>query len=223
MPIVPDSEDYVMISALQHYAYCPRQFALIHIEQVWDENIYTLRGQRVHEKVDIPDDEQLDDLRVERALPLWCHRLGIRGIADVVEFVGVASLFAERPEGKENRDEIPYPVEYKSGSKKPRLADEIQLCAQALCLEEMLGCDVPVGAIYHAGSKRRREVKIDPKLRAQTEQVIIATREILTSQKLPPPVNDKRCDDCSLIDACMPGSIANFGKSSMRNNPFVID
>ena len=167
MLIVPNSEDYVMISALQHYAYCPRQFALIHIEQVWDENIYTLRGQRVHEKVDIPDDEQLDDVRVERALPLWCHQLGIRGIADVVEF---------------NRAEIPYPVEYKSGSKKPRLADDIQLCAQALCLEEMLGCAVPLGAIYHAGSKRRREVKIDAKLRAQTEQIIIATRERLKNK-----------------------------------------
>ena len=207
MPIVPDSEDYVMISALQHHAYCPRQFALIHIEQVWDENIYTLGGQRVYEKVDILTDE-LDDVRVERALPLWCHRLGIRGIADVVEF---------------SCDEIPYPVEYKSGSKKPRLADDIQLCAQALCLEEMLGCDVPLGAIYHASSKRRREVKIDPKLRAQTEEIIIATREILISQKLPPPVADKRCDDCSLIDACMPESIAMFSKSSVRNNPFSID
>ena len=130
------------------------------------------------------------------------------GIADVVEF---------------NREEIPYPVEYKSGSKKPRLADDIQLCAQALCLEEMLGCDVPLGAIYHAGSKRRREVKVDPKLRTQTEQIIIATREILVSQKLPPPVNDNRCDDCSLIDACLPDSIASFSKFSLLNNPFVID
>jgi CRISPR-associated exonuclease Cas4 len=206
--IVSDSEDYVMISALQHYAYCPRQFALIHIEQVWDENIYTLRGQRVHEKVDIPDEERLDNVRVERALPLWCHRLGIRGIADVVEF---------------NCDEVPYPVEYKSGSKKPRLADDIQLCAQALCLEEMLGREVTLGAIYHAGSRRRREVKIDNKLRDRTELTIIGTRELLFSQKLPPPVTDKRCDDCSLIDACMPKSIASFGKSSSKNNPFSID
>jgi CRISPR-associated exonuclease Cas4 len=206
--MVPDSEDYVMISALQHYAYCPRQFALIHVEQVWDENIYTLRGQRVHEKVDIPDDEQLDDVRVERALPLWCHRLGIRGIADAIEF---------------NRDELPYPVEYKSGSKKPRLADDIQLCAQALCLEEMLGCVVPLGAIYHAGSKRRREVNIDAKLRDRTEQTIIATRQLLLTQELPPPVNDKRCDDCSLIDACMPNALANFNSSSMQNNPFAIE
>ena len=90
-----ESEDnYIMLSALQHYAYCPRQYALIHIEQVWDENIYTLRGQRVHEKVDIPDDEQLDDLRVERALPLWCHRLGIRGIACAKE--GSSILFWDR-------------------------------------------------------------------------------------------------------------------------------
>ncbi len=208
MPIVPDSEDYVMISALQHYAYCPRQFALIHIEQVWDENIYTLRGQRVHEKVDIPNDEQLDDVRVERALPLWCHQLGIRGIADVVEF---------------NLAEIPYPVEYKSGSKKPRLADDIQLCAQALCLEEMLGCTVPLGAIYHAGSKRRREVNIDTKLRDRTQQTILATRQLLLTQALPPPVNDKRCDDCSLIDACMPNTLANFGNSITQNNPFAIE
>jgi CRISPR-associated exonuclease Cas4 len=208
MSILPDPEDYVMISALQHYAFCPRQFALIHIEQVWDENIYTLRGQRVHEKVDIPEDEQFDDVRVERALPLWCHQLGIRGIADVVEFT---------------RDDIPYPVEYKSGSKKPRLADDIQLCAQALCLEEMLGCAVPLGAIYHAGSKRRREVKIDAKLRTHTQQTIIATRELLISQKLPPPVNDKRCDDCSLIDACMPSTLANFSKSSIQNNPFIVE
>jgi CRISPR-associated exonuclease Cas4 len=207
MPIAIDPEDYVMISALQHYAYCPRQFALIHVEQVWDENIYTLRGQRVHEKVDIPTDEQLDDVRVERALPLWCHRLGMRGIADVVEF---------------SHDEIPYPVEYKSGSKKARLADDIQLCAQALCLEEMLGCPVPLGAIYHAGSKRRREVKIDAKLRAHTEETIRATRELLISHKLPPPVRDKRCDDCSLIDACMPQAISNFTSSSIQNSPFSI-
>ena len=114
-------------------------------------------------------------------------------------------------------------MEYKSGSKKPRLADDIQLCAQALCLEEMLGCEVPLGAIYHAGSKRRREVKIDPKLRDRTEEIIIATREILIGQKLPPPVTDKRCDDCSLIDACMPESIANFARSSIRNNPFTVE
>jgi CRISPR-associated exonuclease Cas4 len=194
-----DPEDYVMLSALQHYVFCPRQFALIHIDRVWDENIYTLRGQTVHERVNIPDGETIEGVRVERSLHLWSHRLGIRGIADVVEF--------------DDRD-LPYPVEYKSGTKKGRLADEVQLCAQAMCLEEMLDLKVPTGAIYQAASKRRREVKIDRQLRELTERSIVACRELILTQKLPPPVTDKRCNDCSLIDACMPHSIAALSNTS---------
>lgn len=204
-----ESEDnYIMLSALQHYAYCPRQYGLIHIEQVWDENLYTLRGQRVHQKVDIPNDDQIADIRVERALPLWSHQLGIRGIADVVEF---------------GSDGIPYPVEYKSGTKKVRLADNIQLCAQALCLEEMLNCAIPTGAIYHAASKRRREVTLDANLRSQTQATIIAIRQLSVTQQLPPPVNDQRCEDCSLIDACMPSALADFTRTSHQNSLFAID
>lgn len=204
-----ESEDnYIMLSALQHYSYCPRQYALIHIEQVWDENLYTLRGLRVHQKVDIPDDDRIADIRVERALPLWSHRLGIRGIADVVEF---------------GSDGIPYPVEYKSGTKKVRLADNIQLCAQALCLEEMLNCAIPIGAIYHAASKRRRVVVLDANLRSQTQATIIAIRQLVAIQQLPPPVNDQRCKDCSLIDACMPSALADFTRTSHQNSPFAID
>jgi CRISPR-associated exonuclease Cas4 len=203
-----DPDEYVMLSALQHYIYCPRQYALIHIDRVWDENLYTLRGQRVHQKVDVPDDECIADIRIERALPLWSHRLGISGIADVVEFRG---------------DGIPYPVEYKSGSKKVRLADNIQLCAQALCLEEMLDCSIPTGAIYHAASNRRREVTIDAKLRSQTQATIIAIRELVVTQQLPPPVNDKRCEDCSLIDACMPSTLADFTRTSRQNSLFAIE
>jgi CRISPR-associated exonuclease Cas4 len=202
-----DPEDYVMLSALQHYVFCPRQFALIHIDRVWDENIYTLRGQMVHERVNIPEDELVDEVRIERALPLWSHRWGIRGIGDVVEF---------------DSDGTPYPVEYKSGTKKGRLADEVQLCAQAMCLEEMLDREVSTGAIYHAASKRRREVKIDDKLRALTETAIVSCRQILLTHKLPPPVNDKRCDDCSLIDACMPNSIASLVNIS-RDRLFTLD
>ena len=201
-------DNYIMLSALQHYAYCPRQYALIHIEQVWDENLYTLRGQRVHQKVDIPHDDQIADIRVERALPLWSHQLGIRGIADVVEF---------------GSDGIPYPVEYKSGTKKVRLADNIQLCAQALCLEEMLNCAIPTGAIYHAASKRRREVTLDANLRSQTQATIIAIRQLFVTQQLPPPVNDRRCEDCSLIDACMPSALADFTRTSHQNSLFAID
>ncbi len=123
-----EPDDYVLISALQHYAYCPRQCALIHIEQTFEENLYTLRGHRVHEKVNTPEYELIEGVRVDRALPLWSHQLGLTGIADVVEFLN---------------DSTPYPVEYKSGSRKPRDADDIQLCAQALCLEEMFQRPVP--------------------------------------------------------------------------------
>jgi CRISPR-associated protein Cas4 len=138
-----DDEVFVLISALQHYAYCPRQCALIHIEKVWDENLYTLRGLRVHETVNTPSDELIEGVRVERAMPLWSHQLGLTGVGDVVEFLA---------------DGTPYPVEYKSGSRKVRVADSIQLCAQTLCLEEMLNCKVPQGAIFHHASRRRQKV-----------------------------------------------------------------
>jgi CRISPR-associated exonuclease Cas4 len=198
-----DPDDYIMLSALQHYAYCPRQCALIHIEQVWDENLYTLRGQRVHETVNIPDDALMEGIRVERAMPLWNHALGLTGIADVVEFP------AEFPETG-----VPYPVEYKSGSKKARLADEIQLCAQALCLEEMFGCAVPLGAIFHHASRRRREVQLDERLRSLTHQTILDTRNLLKTSHMPPPVADARCPDCSLLDACMPYALQKLSHRS---------
>ncbi|MEM9511355.1 MAG: CRISPR-associated protein Cas4 [Cyanobacteria bacterium P01_E01_bin.48] len=184
-----EAEDTIFISALQHYAFCPRQCALIHVEQTYDENLYTLRGQRVHERVNVPDSSLVDGLQVERALPLRSARWGISGIADVVEFL---------PDG------TPYPVEYKAGPRKARLADSIQLCAQAMCLEEMCDRSVPAGAIFHFASKRRREVRFDAQLRSRTEQTIAAVRELVARQQVPAPVADKRCQDCSLLDACMP-------------------
>lgn len=202
-----EPDDYVMLSALQHYVYCPRQCALIHIEQVWDENIYTLRGQRVHDKVDIPDSEIVEGIRVERSLPLWSHTLGLTGIADLVEF---------------SSDGTPYPVEYKSGSKKPRKADDVQLCAQAICLEEMFKRPVPLGAIYHAASKRRREVRLDESLRSLVIQTTQNVRSLIALGKLPPPVADQRCPDCSLIDACMPYALNDFERSAKSNNLFSI-
>jgi CRISPR-associated exonuclease Cas4 len=200
---VKDTDDYVMLSALQHFAFCPRQCALIHIEQVWDENIYTLRGMRVHETVNISQGDLEEGIRVERSLPLWSHRLGIKGIADVVEFL---------PDG------TPYPVEYKAGARKVREADSIQLCAQALCLEEMLNCSVGVGAIFHHASRRRREVPIDQALRSRTLEVIAATRSLLGQGQLPPPVADSRCQDCSLIDTCMPYAVQHFLQAA--HHPF---
>lgn len=205
---MPDTDDTVLISALQHYAYCPRQCALIHVEQTFDENLYTLRGQRVHEKVNTPEYELIEGVRVDRALPLWSHQLGLTGIADVVEFL---------------EDGTPYPVEYKSGSRKPRDADDIQLCAQALCLEEMFQRPVPAGAIFHHASKRRRPVQFDAALRSLVLSTIQATRQLLSTPTLPPPVADDRCLDCSLIETCMPHAIKTFTRTAKSNDPFFIE
>ena len=183
--------DLIMISALEHWSYCPRQCALIHVEQTFDENLYTLRGRAVHKRVDEPETEEQAGVRIERALPLWSKALGLVGKADVVEFYG----------------ETPYPVEYKHGPHREQEHDDLQLCAQALCLEEMTGKAVPHGAIYHHSSRKRREVTCTAELRGQVVQTIQAIRQMLASKQLPPPVNDRRCTKCSLHEACMPSVI----------------
>jgi CRISPR-associated exonuclease Cas4 len=184
--------DLVMISALEHWSYCPRQCALIHVEQVWNENLYTLRGRRAHQKVDVPDAELRDGVRVARAVPLWSDRLGLVGKADVVEYHG----------------DDPYPVEYKHGPRRRHAHDDLQLCAQALCLEEMSGRPVPRGAVYHHSSRRRREVALGADLRAAAEEAVRQVRALLHSTQLPPPVNDARCDNCSLRESCLPAVVA---------------
>lgn len=182
-------EDLVSISALQHYVYCPRQCALIHVEQVWSENVFTLRGRRAHERVDAPGHRTRDDERTVRALDLWSDRLGLVGRADAVVF-----------------DEVgrPYPVEHKVGTRAARRADEVQLCAQALCLEEMFVHAVPEGALFYGRSRRRRVVALDAALRAETEAAVAAVRALLHERCLPPPAADSRCPRCSLIESCMP-------------------
>ncbi len=191
-------DDLVMISALEHYSYCPRQCALIHVEQTFDENLYTLRGRVVHERVDEPLAEFQEGVRVERALPLWSKRLGLIGKADVVEFHGV----------------IPYPVEYKHGSKREREHDDLQLCAQAICLEEMAGKAVPKGAIFYHSSRRRREVAFTDALRTDVEAATDAIRTMMKEQNLPPPVNDSRCRHCSLKDSCMPAVVGEKARAA---------
>lgn len=198
-PPVPTATDEapIPLSALQHWCYCPRQCALIHIEQAFAENVFTLRGQAVHKRVDEPGVELRAGLRIERALPVWSERLGLIGKADVVEF---------EPDG------TPYPVEYKHGGRRKAGfiagCDELQLAAQALCLEEMTGRAVAEGALFYASSKRRRIVAVTPALRAQVEQAVIGVRALLAAGKLPPPVNDERCRACSLVDLCQPQAIA---------------
>lgn len=185
--------DLIPISALEHYAYCPRQAALIHVEMVWDENLYTQRGRFVHELVDQPGVETLGEIRVERALPLWSRRWGLVGRADVVEFHG----------------DTPYPVDYKHGPRRRKEHDDLQLCAQAVCLEEMTGRDAPRGAIFHASSQHRREVIFDQALRRRLLEATRRLREILQGQALPPPPNDKRCRQCSLKSSCLPAVVAD--------------
>jgi CRISPR-associated exonuclease Cas4 len=186
----------VMISALEHYSYCPRQCALIHIEQTFDENIYTLRGHLAHERVDQPMSRNEAAMRVERGLPLWSKRLGLVGRADVVEF----------------HNDMPYPVEYKQGQRRNWQFEAIQLCAQALCLEEMFGLPVPEGAIYYCSSRVRREVVLDDVLRVAVQDMTKKVRALLAGAALPPAVNDQRCAKCSLIDSCMPQVVVKPGR-----------
>lgn len=197
--------DQIPISALQHYRYCPRQCALIHVEQTYHENLFTLRGNRVHEKVHQPDREMMAGVRLERALPLFSDALGLVGEADVVEFLS---------------DGTPYPVEYKSGARKEREADDVQLCAQAMCLEEMFDRHVSEGSIYYDRSRRRRVVELDEALRELVQETVQAVRGLYQLSKLPDPVADERCRACSLIDACMPYEINEW--NSRSSDPFTV-
>jgi CRISPR-associated exonuclease Cas4 len=198
----------VMLSALQHFVYCPRQFALIHLEQVWEENIFTLRGLRVHERVDQPTHELIEGVRVERSLSLVSHHHQLRGIADVVEFLA---------------DGTPFPVEYKVGARKAKDADRVQLCAQAMCLEEMLGREVREGALFYAKSKRRLGVEFDAGLRSLVRDTVRGIQDLWANPVMPRPVADARCDDCSLYEACMPHSLRGFGKNFDRDEIFKVD
>lgn len=202
------ADDLVPISALQHYIYCPRQCALIHVEGTFDENLYTLRGQRVHERVDEPEHEFIAGVRVERALPLFSHRLGLIGRADAVEFLAGGT---------------PYPVEYKSGPRKLQKADDVQLCAQAICLEEMLARTIPEGSLYYDRTRRRRIVEFDAALRGVVVTTVRAVRELFTAAGLPKPAADERCPKCSVIDACMPYALRDYGKASRRVDLFQVE
>jgi CRISPR-associated exonuclease Cas4 len=158
--------DPIAISAPQHWAYCPRQCALIHVEQAFEDNVHTARGQAVHRPADEPGYEVKAGVRVERALPFWSDRLGLIGKADVAEFHPVGSIF---------------PVEFKHGRNPDKIHDDIQLVAQAMCLEEMLGRPMSRGAIYHASSRRRREIEVTPELRRSARGELRSPRSPGTS------------------------------------------
>jgi CRISPR-associated exonuclease Cas4 len=178
----------VMISALNQFIFCPRRCALMHIEGIWRDNEHTRIGSLLHDHSDTPGYETAGDVTVLRALPLYSHRFRLVGKADIVEL----------------QNGEPVPVEYKKGRRRKFDNDEIQLCAQAFCLEEMFACEVPAGYIYHAASKRRREVLFDWRLREETERTIIAVREMLAAGVTPAAELKPRCDGCSLRRVCMP-------------------
>jgi len=197
----------VLLSALQHYSYCPRQCALIHQEQVFDENEFTLRGRRAHQRVDAGEHTVEDGKRVVRSLPLFSEKYQLAGKADVVEFLD---------------DGTPYPVEYKYGRRQPREHDDIQLAAQALCLEEMTGRTVREGAIYSHKTHRRRTVPITPALRQRVVDIAAEVRAMLSENVLPGPVDDRSlCRACSLHDQCQPEMVAATKKlASLRKRLF---
>jgi CRISPR-associated exonuclease Cas4 len=200
----PDELDAepIPISALQHAVYCLRQAALIHLERLWAENLFTAEGQVLHMASNTPSTRKSRGVRRESALPIASRRLGIAGVADLVEF--------QAADGGER----PYPVEFKRGKPKLHRADEVQLCAQALCLEEMTGKPVPEGALFYGETKRRVVVPFDDELRRFTEGTIQQLREIFTTLRTPKAVyRADRCRACSLIELCRPKSISRSARS----------
>ena len=189
--------DLLPISALQHLLYCERQCALIHVEQVWAENQFTVEGNVMHEKAHDGPDETRAGVRVVRGLAVKSEALGLSGQCDVVEFHG-------GPHSPVCGGSI-LPIEYKRGKPKAHRADEVQLCAQAMCLEEMLGASIPEGRIFYGQTRRRTDVVLDADLRALTTGTARRLREMIASRRTPPAVYEERkCEACSLKELCMP-------------------
>lgn len=188
-----DEDDLLMLSALQHILFCERQCALIHIEQIWVENMYTAQGRIMHERVDKTGRESRRDIRLEYGVPLRSLKLGLVGKADMIEF-----------HRQEDGTWQPFPVEYKRGKAKKGNWDKVQLCAQAICLEEMLEGNIPEGALFYGKNRRRQAVVFDDELRACTTETAKQLHILIRSSITPPASYEKKCDTCSLFEMCMP-------------------
>ena len=187
------SENYLAISALQHYSYCPRQFALIHVEQAWEENRFTAEGRILHERVDTNEIEQRGSVRYERSVLLKSERYRIQGKMDLLEIHSV------------DNQQVYYPVEYKRGKPKTEHWDRLQLCAQALCLEEMKNTEVTEGAIWYWEVRKREKVTINQELRNESLSIINHALALINTGSTPPPIdNPKHCRGCSLYSLCRP-------------------
>lgn len=203
-----DDDDLLPVSALQHLLFCPRQCALIHVERQWAENRFTAEGNQLHRKVHEPEAATRAGVRAVRGLALRSYALGLRGKSDLVEFHWQADEPA--PDGPSVPDVLtdsnwrPYPVEYKRGKAKPNDCDRVQLCAQALCLEEMLLRDVPAGAVFYGRPRRRLNVEFTSRLREDTRTTARQLHALMTSGRTPPPDPGAKCRSCSLSDICLP-------------------
>ena len=182
-----NNEPIIRVSAIEHFAYCPRQCALIHCDGVWSDNAHTVRGRRGHRRVDSGKGRWERGREVLRAIPLWSEALGLTGRADVVELDGEAI----------------YPVEYKSGNRHGNAAD-LQVCAQGLCLEEMFDVSIPYGFVWYGGPRRRVRVDFTPELRDEVRNIILQIRQQIISGELPEAFNDQRCRECQLLNYCLP-------------------
>lgn len=191
------SPEPIPLSALQHAVYCLRQAALIHVERLWADNRFTAEGDVLHAVADKGGSRKIKGVRRVMALPIASRQLNIAGVADMVEFL------------RDETGETPFPVEYKRGKSKLHRADEVQLCAQALCLEEMLGRQVVEGALFYAETKRRIAVAFDAELRGLTVDTIAALAAVFATRSTPPPTHLKeRCRACSLVELCRPRAVA---------------
>jgi len=200
-------DDLLPLSALQHLFFCKRQCALIHVEQLWTENLFTAEGRIMHNKVHEENRASRGSIRIEHGMPLRSLRLGLVGKADVVEF--------HREEETSPEGWRPFPVEYKRGRPKGDDCDKVQLCAQALCLEEMLDTPVPSGALFYGRTRRRLDVVFDEGLRSKTEVTAKELHDLIDSGRTPLPVFGPKCKNCSLLQLCMPEVVVQ-GRSVKR-------
>lgn len=215
-------EEYLQLSGLQHFSFCRRQWALIHIEQQWAENLRTVDGRILHEKAhDGSSREKRGDLLITRDMSIHSPTLGVSGSCDVVEFHrGAVGIPLPDQEGLWQ----PYPVEYKRGSPKTTDADRLQLCAQAMCLEEMLCCDIPEGALFYGEIRRREVVGLDEDLRSQVRGLLSEMHDLCRRSHTPKVKPAKECNACSLKELCLPKlarkrSVADYLRKNMEETP----
>jgi len=191
-------DDFLQLSALQHFVFCKRQCALIHIEQAWSENVLTVEGRIMHENVHEERAENLAGIRIVRGMSLHSFELGLSGKADMVEFYKIRDCSKWKP----------FPIEYKRGKPKADDSDKIQLCAQALCLEEMMKVKIDDGALFYGKIRHRFNVAFDDLLRQKTKETAMKLHIFIEDGKTSPPVYSPKCKSCSFIDECLPKAIS---------------